>query len=107
MKKDRNPKNRSSKLVEISEAVKLIKKGNTIAIGGFAIYQRPMAFIREIIRQKINNLTIIGVTNSIDADISLDLIGYVKLVADRVGPWNPWAECIALYFVLVRLRVTD
>jgi len=85
LKKDRNPKNRSSKLVEISEAVKLIKKGNTIAIGGFAIYQRPMAFIREIIRQKINNLTIIGVTNSIDADILIGTNSLKSIETSYVG----------------------
>ena len=64
-----NKKERTSKLIDLSEAISSINDKDRIAIGGFAIYQRPMASVREIIRQKIKNLTVIGVTNSIDTDI--------------------------------------
>ena len=67
----------------MEDAVKNINKGDTIAIGGFAIYQRPMAFVREIIKQKIKNLTVIGVTNSIESDILIganSLKNQLKLV---------------------------
>tara|TARA_B100000686_G_scaffold345035_1_gene428807 strand:- start:8011 stop:8940 length:930 start_codon:yes stop_codon:yes gene_type:complete len=85
LKKNTNSKIRSSKVVELKNAVKFIKKGSTIAIGGFAIYQRPMAFIREIIRQKINNLKIIGVTNSIDADILIGTNNLKSIETSYVG----------------------
>ena len=53
-----NTPNRSEKVLSIPEAVKIIHDGNRIAIGGFAIYQRPMAIVREIAKQRKKNLCI-------------------------------------------------
>ena len=61
-----------------------INKGDTIAIGGFAIYQRPMAFVREIIKQKLN-LTVIGVTNSIESDILIGANSLKSIETSYVG----------------------
>lgn len=61
--------NRSSKLVSLSEAAAGIHDAARIALGGFAIYQRPMAMVREIVRQNIRDLTIVGVVNAIEADM--------------------------------------
>tara|TARA_B100001939_G_C16943255_1_gene619158 strand:+ start:1168 stop:2076 length:909 start_codon:yes stop_codon:yes gene_type:complete len=76
---------RSKKIINLEDAVKNINKGDTIAIGGFAIYQRPMAFVREIIKQKIKNLTVIGVTNSIESDILIGANSLKSIETSYVG----------------------
>ena len=58
-----------SKLGSLADAVALIPDGTRVAFGGFAIYQRPMALIRELIRQRRRNLTIVGTVSGNDVDI--------------------------------------
>jgi len=60
---------RRSKVVSLQQAAGLVANGMRIGLGGFAIYQRPMAFVRELIRQRRKDLTVVGVTNSIEADM--------------------------------------
>src|SRR5690606_12611501 len=60
---------RRSKVVSLQQAAGLVADGMRIGLGGFAIYQRPMAFVRELIRQRRKDLTVVGVTNSIEADM--------------------------------------
>lgn len=60
---------RKGKVTTLDEAAKLVPDGVRIALGGFAIYQRPMAFTRELIRQGRKGLTLVGVTNSMEADL--------------------------------------
>lgn len=60
---------RAQKLCSVAEAARLIEDGCRIAIGGFAIYQRPMALVHELIRQGRRNLTVVGVTNAIETDM--------------------------------------
>jgi len=47
----------------------LVNDGDRIAIGGFGVYQHPMAFIYELIRQKKKALTVVGIVNGNDVDI--------------------------------------
>lgn len=60
---------RRSKIVSLAQAANLVADGMRIGLGGFAIYQRPMAFVRELIRQRRKSLTVVGVTNSIETDV--------------------------------------
>lgn len=60
---------REKKLRDLSDIREWIHDGDRIAIGGFAVYQRPMAIVREIVRQGIKDLTIVGIVNSMDADL--------------------------------------
>lgn len=60
---------RTSKLTTLPEAVRLIEDGMRVALGGFAVYQHPMAFVREMIRQEKRGLTIVGVVNGIELDM--------------------------------------
>ena len=80
-----NKKERTSKLIDLSEAISSINDEDRIAIGGFAIYQRPMASVREIIRQKIKSLTVIGVTNSIDTDILIGAGCLKRIESSYIG----------------------
>lgn len=60
---------RKTKLCSLAEAVSHISEGDRIAFGGFAVYQKPMAVVQEMIRQDKKNLTIVGCVNSIEADM--------------------------------------
>lgn len=58
-----------SKRVTLADAAALVPDGTRLAIGGFAVYQRPMAFVRELVRQHRRNLTVVGSANSWDVDM--------------------------------------
>lgn len=57
------------KLMSMSEAVSLIPNGSRIAVGGGAIHAHPMAFLREMIKQKKRDMTVVGSLNGLDIDI--------------------------------------
>lgn len=76
---------RTSKLVSLSEAVNNIHDGDRIAFGGFAVYQRPMALVREIARKHIKDLTIVGIVNSLDVDLLVGAGCVKKVETSYVG----------------------
>lgn len=58
------------KLCSLSEAVKLVKDGSTIyLVGRTARANHPMAFVYELARQKVKDLTIIAVNNGLSIDL--------------------------------------
>ena len=59
----------ANKLVSMSEAAALVADGARLALGGFAVYQHPMAFARELVRQRRRGLTLVGVVNGNEADL--------------------------------------
>ncbi len=79
-------KKRTEVVTSIDDAASKIKDGMTIAIGGFGADNHPMALIREFIRNKTKNLTVIA---SATAGLEIDLLigaGCVKkLIAPYVG----------------------
>lgn len=60
---------RSEKLCTLEQAVSLVSDGARIAFGGFAVYQKPMAAVQQIIRAGKKDLTIVGCVHSIEADM--------------------------------------
>ena len=60
---------RQSKVKTLAEAAGMVNDGDRLAIGGFVVYQKPMAFLAELIRQKRRDLTVVGITNSLDVDM--------------------------------------
>lgn len=66
---DKAPMKARSKLTSLAEAARLVPDGARLAIGGFAIYQHPMAFLRELVRQERRDLTIVGSANGNDVDL--------------------------------------
>jgi glutaconate CoA-transferase subunit A len=73
------------KLTSLKDAVSLIKDGDSVAIGGTLFERKPMAVIREIIRQKKKNLTLITSTGVIDVDILIGAGCVSKVCASYVG----------------------
>ncbi|WP_137389533.1 CoA transferase subunit A [Rhodoligotrophos defluvii] len=59
----------ASKLISLAEAAQRVPDGCRLALGGFAVYQKPMAFVRELVRQGRRDLTIIGSAHSFDVDM--------------------------------------
>lgn len=60
---------RISKRKTLSEAAALVPDGARIALGGFAIYQHPMALVHELVRQGRRSLEVVGVANGNDVDL--------------------------------------
>ncbi len=59
----------ADKLISMREAAARVPDGARIALGGFAVYQHPMAFVRELVRQRRRDLTLVGVVHGNDADM--------------------------------------
>ncbi len=53
----------------MAEAAGLVSDGARLAIGGFPVFQRPMAFVRELVRQQRQSLVIVGTVNGLDVDL--------------------------------------
>jgi len=73
------------KLYSLQEAAALIKDGARIAIGGFSVHNHPMAFLYELIRRGIKDLTIVGITNGNDVDILVGAGCVKKVETSYVG----------------------
>ena len=76
---------RTVKLRSLKEAISVIPDGARIAFSNFSVYQSPMAAVHEIIRAGIKDLTIVGVTNSIEVDMLVGAGAVKKLELSYVG----------------------
>jgi acyl CoA:acetate/3-ketoacid CoA transferase alpha subunit len=79
-----------TKLTTLVEAVGSIPSGSHVALSGFAITRCTMAFAREVIRQRINGLTISQCVGAMDADMlvgagAVECIIYGGGSLDRFG----------------------
>lgn len=79
-------KKRKEVIADEGEAAKQIKDGMTVIFGGFATANRPMAIVRQVIKNGIKDLTVLG--GSV-ASLHIDLLigaGCVKkVIAPYVG----------------------
>lgn len=70
---------------EVSVA-RLIKDGMTIGIGGFVNSSHPMAIIRQIIKNNVRNLTIVGAASAgLEVDLLIGAACAKKVVTSYVG----------------------
>lgn len=51
---------RASKVRGLREAAALVADGMTVALGGYLATNKPAAFVREIIRRRVRDLTIVS-----------------------------------------------
>ncbi len=58
-----------SKLTNIEVLASMVESGNCLAVGGGLSSREPMALIRSIIRNNVNNLTVVGSAHGIDIDL--------------------------------------
>jgi len=59
----------SNKVISLEAAVSLINNGDKTALGGALSLREPISLVREIIRQNIQDLHIIGNAHGIDVDM--------------------------------------
>ena len=60
---------RARKLTTLADAVRLVRAGDMVGIGGMTLYRKPMAFVRELARAGAKDLTLLGFTCSFDAEL--------------------------------------
>lgn len=62
---------RSDKRTSLSEAVRLVRDGDVLALGGMTLYRRPMAFVRELLRRESRprELTLLCFTSALESDL--------------------------------------
>ena len=86
---------RKEKFLSVSQAVDLVEDGMTVAIGGFINSGHPMPIVRELIRRRRKDLTIIGPASSgLDLDMLVAGNCVRKLVscyfgAEALAPISP------------------
>jgi len=66
--------------ISLTEAVSLVKSGDTLALGGMNLYRRPVAFVRELLKTDVRDLTLLCFTASYESDL---LIGAGRVKAIR------------------------
>jgi glutaconate CoA-transferase subunit A len=57
------------KVTSFAEAVKLVKSGDILSLGGMNLYRRPMAFVRELLKTNVRDLTLLNFTSSYESDL--------------------------------------
>ena len=57
-----------TKLATIEEAAALVPDGATLAIGGLSMNSTPMAFVRELCRRQVKDLTLVPIVNGMAVD---------------------------------------
>ena len=75
------------KLCSLAEAASLIKDGTRITFGGMSVHYHPMAFIYELIRKGVKDLTIVGHVSADDVDILVGA-GSVKRIEISMWAWR-------------------
>jgi glutaconate CoA-transferase subunit A len=70
----------TAKVMTMHEAAGLVRPGDTLALGGMTLYRRPVAFVRELIRQGTGNLTLLTLTAGYEGDllVGAGLVGQVR-----------------------------
>ncbi len=77
-------KGRREKIVGLAEAVREIESGSTIALGGLSFFNAPMALVRELIRQRKRELTVI---TSAVAGLAVDVLIGAGCVRRLLSPY--------------------
>ena len=75
---------RTDKRQNVEEVVSTIKAGSKIAIGGVHYHNSPMIVIRELIRQNVTDLTVIG---GFSLSIQIDMLIGAGLVKKVICPY--------------------
>jgi glutaconate CoA-transferase subunit A len=86
---------RASKVCSPQEAASLVKDGDTIALGGVVSTNRPMAVLRQLMKERRQNLSLIAFQGGLEIDLMIGL-GMVKRLmvpymgAEALAPVTPF-----------------
>ncbi|MFB0563837.1 MAG: CoA transferase subunit A, partial [Candidatus Lokiarchaeia archaeon] len=73
------------KVSSLEEAISEIKEGDSIGIGGASLVYKPMAAVREIVKQNIQNLTVYALMGDMDVDLLVGSGCSSRICAAYVG----------------------
>lgn len=59
----------SSVVTDLPALAARVDDGDVVALGGKTLHRAPMALVRELVRQGVEDLTLVGLANSLDADL--------------------------------------
>jgi glutaconate CoA-transferase subunit A len=68
------------KVTSLAEAAKLVKSGDILSLGGMNLYRRPVAFVCELLKTDVRDLTLLNFTSSYESDL---LVGAGRVKALR------------------------
>jgi glutaconate CoA-transferase, subunit A len=68
------------KLVSLEKAAEIVGNGSSLAIGGITLGRKPMAFLRQLVKREVKDLSLYAFLSSIDVDMLIGA-GCVKKVA--------------------------
>ncbi len=77
-------------VISLPEAAAMIKDGDRVGIGGFVTTNKPLGILREIMRLRRQDLTVVAPPSSMEVDLLLGLGMVRKLITPYLG-----AEAIA------------
>lgn len=92
---------RNSRIISEVDAATIIKDGMTVYIGGFSLSSHPMAIVRQILRNKTKDLTVVGAaTASIEIDMLIAAGAVKKVITSYIGieghaPMGPFYRAAA------------
>lgn len=76
---------RQARTIKIHTAVEKVSDGMTVGLSGFSYQNPPMAVVREIIRRRLRNLTVVsGPTSGIETDLLIGAGCVTRIVAAGV-----------------------
>jgi glutaconate CoA-transferase subunit A len=84
------PKGARDKRMDAAEAVRLVRDGDVIAIGGCCFSRTPMLLLREILRQGRTGLTLVRNLMAIEPEPFLVAGAAHTLITSWMGPGLPW-----------------
>jgi acyl CoA:acetate/3-ketoacid CoA transferase alpha subunit len=77
----------------LADLAAAVDDGDVVAFGGKTLHRAPMAFVRELVRQGVEDLTLVGLANSMDVDLlcgtgqaTAAYYGYVGFEAFGLAP---------------------
>jgi glutaconate CoA-transferase subunit A len=56
------------KVRELADAAALVTDGSTLALGGLSMNSTPMAFVRELVRRQVKDLTLVAIVQGMAVD---------------------------------------
>lgn len=86
---------RKEKIIDEREAASFVRDGMTVAVGGFINSAHPMPILRELIRRRVKDLTVVGPSSGgLDLDLLVAAGCVKKLVscyfgAEALAPISP------------------
>lgn len=97
------------KVKSLTEAAAFVKSGARLVMSS-NLQRAPMAFLREVVRRRVDNLRVIGVVGgdlNIDFLVGAGAVGVVDTCSVTLGEFARTGPNFARYVVAGRVRALD